>query len=633
MSIGKFWTNIFNTDYHDKYDAYSEVPEISDYLTWSYFSKQNPMFVFYVKWIKHQFPLGVEIENQFSGMDCGNLVKDFEGVSSLFTRPPVTKNTGSKFAFSSNSIFLERREIATGETLKLKSGKEIKIHSFLSLRGGEAPTHMQVIDNKQKTSRWKLKPAVYQFLKEQLFDEDKVFSSIKLQNGEIITVGDVVLVNYPCTSYKKVEDIRLGIDGKLDVKLSSRQYLAANLDAKVVDLNGFNFRGVKLVKGHNYVLSLPQGGFLPVSSFKIVKFTELNIERFGELSARFKQNSRTFDLSLEEDGNKIHEQNSLTPVSTFRLGTGLFANEKANTILLSKGGVLLHEDEWKLEFNSEVAKADILKNKGEIEVKAFDLDIHFKVGDKVVIADWMDPSQMLKIHRILGFTLNSDNILHINIKHRNEERSVPYIDFNKGRISTGLIRQITNQYNGIKAGTKIRSKLPGISGFPMKDINIIIGFVTDTGGPPLVLCSNCYTLWPFDLEKFEIILRSSHIWKKLEHAPMKPGHAAFQSGDMFIHEEGEVQRLYILYLARFNNLSALCSEDFIKGLAWSCTIKTFESSLVSYRYGLYTPRYTQTQLREFNKLFGFPNYHGLFTKMIRGANPMGFKNDRRIFDV
>lgn len=643
-AIKRFWTNTFNCDYHNKYDAYANVPEVSDYLTWSYLTKQNPMFIFNVKWLKHNRTFGSEIDSVTEGAGCNlPLFRNFENIADLFLRQQEvevktkekTKTVTKKILTSrSESIFIDNRELSIGETITFKNGKEVKVYSFLS-SGSMSPSHMQIINSKQKISILKLKPEVMKFLNEQ-FDESKVFSSIKLPNGEIIQVGDIVVVDYPTKAHKKVEKIMLGIDGKVDVKLSNKHYLAANLDAKVVDISKFVFGKVKLIKGKDYIMALPQGSSLPISSFKDVKFVGIDLQRYGDLAASFKEgSSNTFKLSLNENKEGIYDKSSFTQVSTFRLGVNLFTNDVADTIYLTSNQVLLHQHHWRLEFISEVAKADILKNKDEIKIKSIGLDIQFRVGDKVVVADWMDPSQMLKIHQIVGFTLDSDDILFINLKNKDGEKSIPYIDFIKGRISTGLVRKITNHYTGIRAGTKIKAKVSGISGFPMKDTNIIIGFVTDTGGPPLVLCSNCYTLWTFSLEEFEIIPRSSRIWKKLEHAPLEPGRVTFQPGDMFISEQSEGQAaLYNIYLGRFNSLCVLYAEDLARAFTWGCVTHTFESIPVAYRYGLYSPRYSQTQLREFTKVYGFPNFHGLFTiTPVKNSSSMGFRFDRRLLDV
>ena len=527
-SIEMFWCNTFNIDYHHKLDAYikAKISEVSSYLTWSYLTKQNPMFIFKVNWLKNDYTLGEEIKKEVNFLKqevIGSPPNDFSFLTGLFYNErgfqvkTKEEDNQSRLNFSrSDSIFLENRELSVGETFKFED-KEVKVNSFLSSRSPDSsPTHIQVIDNKQETSLIKLEPEIMKFLSKQL-DDSKFFSSMKLTNGEIIHVDDIVTVDYPSISLKKVEIIKLGLDGKVTVKLSGKNYIADNLNAKVVNLDKLDVGGVKLKKNHMYLL-IYRSFDLPIKVYEYVKFEGLRVNEFGDLTIVFiDKHKKSYTRSLTDitPGN-IYDKSKLTPVSTFRIGRRLYTSSNKdvyltdNSILVNRYYQLLSEFSF-LRYDATIAKADILKDKDRIEIKSFGLNIQFKVGDKVIVIDWLDPVQMLKVHQIVGFSLDTKNVFYINLKHKDEERSVPYIDFEEGITYTGLVRKITNCYNEIKSGVKIKAKVSGILGFPMKDTNIIVGFITDTGGPPLVLCSNSYTLWAFDLDKFEIIPRENPI--------------------------------------------------------------------------------------------------------------------------
>ncbi len=138
--------------------------------------------------------------------------------------------------------------------------------------------------------------------------------------------------------------------------------------------------------------------------------------------------------------------------------------------------------------------------------------------------------------RIQAFKFNesSGNITFILADRDGNLHQEKYVDGQNGFIYVGRIRKITNTFGKLTAGTKIKCKEAGIPHFPMKDVNIIIGFITDTDGPdPLVLCSNCCTLWYSDvLSKFQKITMKAKKWASLKHAPIDVSKIKYQAGDL-----------------------------------------------------------------------------------------------------
>ena len=50
--LNSFWFNSFNNDYLDNVNEYQQtVPELTDFFTWAYHTKVDPMFIFSVNWL------------------------------------------------------------------------------------------------------------------------------------------------------------------------------------------------------------------------------------------------------------------------------------------------------------------------------------------------------------------------------------------------------------------------------------------------------------------------------------------------------------------------------------------------------------------------------------------------------
>jgi hypothetical protein len=177
-----------------------------------------------------------------------------------------------------------------------------------------------------------------------------------------------------------------------------------------------------------------------------------------------------------------------------------------------------------------------LKDDGQrFHSESNNLIVDFSIGDKVIVANWQNPLDVLKIKAIQSFVVDaSERTVDFMLvdKHGNLSQQ-RYLDGTRGYIKTGKIRKVTNELNGITIGTKIISKEARISCFPKNAVNIIVAFVIDTGGEPLVLCSNGCTLWFSDMvEKFEHIPMKSKRWKKLIHTPLDPTKIKLQPGDI-----------------------------------------------------------------------------------------------------
>ena len=188
--------------------------------------------------------------------------------------------------------------------------------------------------------------------------------------------------------------------------------------------------------------------------------------------------------------------------------------------------------------------------------------------------------------------------------------------YSRYMVNIGAIRKIEPMYNNIVAGTKIKSKTPNISFFPKKDINIIIGFLTDTGCEPLALCSNGCTLWANDLEpNFELIQKTSKLWKQREHVPMiGQDKLTYQNGDIISAPNGFPG--YILCHERsYKTLRKVSSMDLHSNYPYPDQANQTRMKANDTRHGFITPRYTSPQINNFNRTAAYPNFHGGYNKL------------------
>jgi len=171
---------------------------------------------------------------------------------------------------------------------------------------------------------------------------------------------------------------------------------------------------------------------------------------------------------------------------------------------------------------------------GSFVIKSNCLDFIFEVGDEVVVSNWSSPIEMLKIKKIIGIGRNNEKRqieFYLEDKDGNKT-SFPYVE--KNCVHIGSVRRIIREYNGLERGSKIVSKTTDAKGFPKDSVNIIIGFINDTGtSEPLVFCSNGLTLWFSDIqEKFDVVERSSKVWNSLNHVPIELSKIEYQPGDL-----------------------------------------------------------------------------------------------------
>jgi hypothetical protein len=228
------------------------------------------------------------------------------------------------------------------------------------------------------------------------------------------------------------------------------------------------------------------------------------------------------------------------------------------------------------------------------------------------------------VKTIVGFIKDESGNILFTLEDKNGNLSNhEYINIERKAVKIGSVRKITNAWEELSAGMKIQANTSGISMFPKKDVNIIIGFLYDTGGPePLVLCSNLCTLWYSDvMENFDIIKMSDSNWKTLEHAPLNISRMRYQAGDI-LSGRGYYDS-HFGYLAFRPRDSRTIRAAQLSYFGQSTDTYTFDRHFtrdITFD-GFPNPRLTAKQEEALGFVHAMPNFHGMFTaiNMYRGG--------------
>jgi len=221
---------------------------------------------------------------------------------------------------------------------------------------------------------------------------------------------------------------------------------------------------------------------------------------------------------------------------------------------------------------------------------------------------------MLSIKIIQGFKFNEErgDIHFILADKEGILHQIKYVDGPTGSIFTGKIRHITNVYGNLTAGMKIQAQETGILHFLKKDTHIIIGFITDTGGSdPLVLCSNCCTLWYSDvINKFKKISMTNKKWATISHAPIDIAKIKFQPGDIIVGEnEYQTDAGCIVFKINGNHKLNILDLKYYTRIPRYTLLDKYTA--VNYKFDyILNPRISQRIQNEIGTKRGWTNCHG-----------------------
>jgi hypothetical protein len=558
--ISSFWASEFNTDYTYNYNAYSKIAGVHSYMEWQALSQSNPMFIYNVDWINIPMNIGQAIESlkQKYSITKQNDVQ-YQTLSNMFNQPlstgkfkkptPRSRKKFTLFYDIASGMYLDSAfYVHVGDPFYIKKGKSLcHINSFISFMDSGDIKYIRVERDDGKLITFK----VTKMFKKYLFDETKKLRFEEkgiLKNGVEIKENDILIIknDIGTIAYKNVSFIRKSVDGLHEGRFGDRFYILENTEGEVFDTSNPKYEDIVLKKDKEYIY-VPNLIGVPFQNGRVVKFNQITTAR-NQLSIEMKNESQSYNLNLGSTISKrsrsLYEKDELKPLPpVFRVGRRILSLKDIyrkellhDKVFGSPIGVIYEGNSSTVNTLTPKEIEKYILEKDKFHIQSFDMDIEFNLGDKVVVADWKNPINMLSIKIIQGFKFESTtgDISFILADKEGNLIQEKYVEGSGGLIYVGRIRKITNKFGKLVAGAKIKAKESSIAQFPKKDVNIIIGFITDTGGPePLVLCSNCCTLWYSDvLTKFQKTTIKSKKWPSLKHVSIDVSKIKYQPGDI-----------------------------------------------------------------------------------------------------
>lgn len=642
-AISRFWNTTFNEDYVSNVAEYADDPFVGDLLSWQHYTKVDPMFVYNVEWIPYKSNLNEildELQDNYgsSSSRVGNYgVGSFNQIVNLFSRSEPTSNQGATLYDNiTNYISLGQDiNLFTEDSIIIKN-KRFFILSFLGDNSNGSVTHARLVNPSGKKILFKLTEKAKDFLLKKLQEERHVISTSI--NGEEIKAGDILEIedSEGVKSYKKLHYMRYSFDGRIEAKMGTDFYVVENIKSvRHLNLSKPTVDGIKLNNRTNYlVVDSQYSGSSGIPSYYVrpSKYGGITVSQSGHLQARFhdKQLYETYTISYTNNlTNKLYMTSKMRPAPRiFRMGSRLYNLWNSYKKEIGEDVGFFHPTDGLLRYRGYAPRKPdfkdaisniLINDKNTLRVESFDMDLEFSVGDTVIAVDWDTPQQMKIPKTIVGFKINEElEELYVVLKQQDSDKETYehlFIDYDRSAfIKVGTLRHIESSYDGISAGTMIKANKPRIANFPQKDINMVVGFITDTGGDiPLVLCSNCCTIWPDQLkEDFDIIPEGDSKLNSWVPGYVDISKMKLQPGDIITYG-GRPSDPMILHSNQYNRgMKTQFSSEYVQRISGY----TFDNRTRgnSKPFGLLTPRYTQTQWMGFEKAASYPNFHGMFTR-------------------
>ena len=657
--IDVFWGAEFNTDYTYNYTAYRDIAGVNSYMEWQALSASNPMFIYNVDWMKIPMNIGQaldEVKRHYKLSSSSDI--QYKNLSSMFSVPldsgkdeAPTKRSRKKYRLFydvAQGIFLdENYYVHVGDSFQNKSGTMFFINSFISFADSGDVKYVRVEREDGRLIVLKFTKSVSHYLKERTKALRYEAEGI-LKNGVVVKENDIIKLTNAIGDavYKKVTFIRKSQEGFHEGRFGDGFYILENTEGEVYDVTNPEYRGIKLKKNTDY-LYMKTENEVPFNQGCIVNFTGIEADNRGRLNIDMTHKDNDFrgspykiPLNQSNSNIRLYEMDQVKPLPpVFRLGRKLLVNRKndrnlyENSVFGTPYGIIYDSGYG----NMDKANPDEIKKymlgEDKFQVKSFDLDIEFNIGDKVVVADFENPINMLSVKTIQGFkfTEGVGDIHFILADKQGNLHQEEYVKGRYGTIHTGRIRKISNVFGELTAGTKIKSNIAGFPHFAKKDTNIIIGFLTDTGGPdPLVLCSNCCTMWYRDVvECFKHIPIKSAEWAKTAHSPIDVAKIKYQPGDILIGTGSSDYRSNTGWLLfKVTGSNSIKAMDFNYYNAWPDYFTLDRYITTNSKFDcIPNPRIGPKAQSEMEIIRSWPNMHGYYFSCDKAK--FRFLNDER----
>ena len=531
--VREFWVRPFTYEYETRYLKYKKISILNNLLTWAYYTERDPMFIYSSDWVLHNRSLQQEIDTML--LETRGSLSTNTKFNSFFAD---TVQLGLNDQICFDTLKLTNKVLSVGDQIKI--GKEkLYVYNFIGDRDG--PTHVVFTDISGKEIE-PLKITDYlrknwdSQLNKQLIN---YVNSIQI-GSEIIKIGDIVKI-VSTNTFEVVDNIRIARDGMIELECNSRFYIAIEGNIKVI--KSVDANGVELIPNRDYIVCNNQYQHGYIGKLTRVQSDKDMLTVYFKDNVTGNENGMTMNSLEEEDVTILpSDDTKIKEVRTFRYMNRICTNT-SNRYLMIKGMGIYDRRGNELEtfyheFNITHILGDIFNSdKTEIFISGIDMDIHFKIGDDVVVGDWEQPEElMLKIRKITGFEVTTNSV-SFKLHDKSGDIMVDYIDLLHGIVNVGYIRKVATQINNVPIGTIVVANQAGINNFPKKDRNKIAAFIIDSA-EPLVLFQSGLTVWFNDLgDGFDLLLPGTDPYKKIRKIKTLNGDdIKWQAGDLCVND-------------------------------------------------------------------------------------------------
>jgi hypothetical protein len=605
--IRDFWNRPFTDEYQSRHFMYKNHSRLHSFLVWAHYSEIDPLFVYGTDWIIHNRNLIDEI-NFLKKLQLSSSSTAFKDtfMDSMNTSLP-SENSLLKFTY--DNIVLTDQILNLGDQIK-HNNQDFYLYNLIGNNDGS--THAILIDdNGTLTDPIELTNEIKQNWREQIEHQLNNYVDQVQFGDKIAKVGNIVKI-LPNSSYEIIQKIRLTRDKKYEFVLGRRFYVATESVFEIID--SIEVNGTKLEPGHSYLMCNNQHQV----AFKGL-LVRIENNNFGVLFFFFKDEETDQERGISVDSLEdqdtiiwcVDDENIINP-PVFRYLDRLYVNENNYIFIKGKGIYSKYSNSptvslFPINYTSENIVENIFDGQ-ELKIPSIDIDINFKIGDEVIIGDWSNPDElMFKIRKISGFTYDNREFDFKLTDSDNVETLVNYINLENGYIKAGYIRKVKSEYDGIVAGTRVKSINSNLLNFPKRTNYEIASFIVDSE-KPMVLFKNGTTIWFDELRSnFEILSPGSERYKRIRSIKsFDQNKIKWQSGDLcekdgklfLVNNENEF--MGIIYMG--------ISADFVKTGSLRSRAEVSEEVNPNFkRYGIINPRYRKNNINIIHETI--PNFH------------------------
>ena len=140
--IRQYWIRPFTHEYITRYNKYANTNILNNFLTWSYYSERDPLFIYSAKWLLHDRNIIQEVEAMSMETDGSLTQTRFHSLFVDSVEPVVAKGQ-----HSFENMKLITRILSIGDKIHFGDA-DLYVYNFTGNKNG--PTHIILSDKEGK---------------------------------------------------------------------------------------------------------------------------------------------------------------------------------------------------------------------------------------------------------------------------------------------------------------------------------------------------------------------------------------------------------------------------------------------------------------------------------------------------